>query len=127
MRLTMAETVSDTVRLTGRVIYLSGPMKGYPESNYPAFHAAASELRLAGNRVYNPAEFPHRGPHDAFPIRQAFAAYCNFICLEADTIVLMPGWERSKGAEAELALARNCGLDVLEFGALAALESNSHE
>ena len=103
----------DRGTMTNRVIYLSGPMKGYPESNYPAFHAAASALRAEGHRVYNPAEFPHRGPQDTFPIRQAFAAYCAFICLEADTIVLLPGWEKSKGAAAELALARNCGLDVV--------------
>ena len=101
-----------------RVVYLSGPMKGYPESNYPAFHEAAAHLRAEGHRVYNPAEFPHRGSHETFPIRQAFAAYCNFICLEADTIVLLPGWEKSKGAGAELALAHNCGLAVVEFATL---------
>lgn len=100
-----------------RNIYLSGPMKGYPESNYPAFRAAAMLLRQDGHRVYNPAEFPHRGEHATFPLRQAFAAYCAFICLEADTIVLLPGWEASKGVSAELALAKNCGLDVFEYGA----------
>lgn len=96
-----------------RIIYLSGPMKGYPESNYPAFHAAAGMLREAGHRVYNPAEFAHDGPPEVFPIRQAFAEYSRFICLEADTLALLPGWERSKGVSAEKALAENCGLDIL--------------
>lgn len=96
-------------------IYLSGPMKGYPDSNYPAFHSAASVLRRDGHYVYNPAEFQHEGPHETFPIRKAFAAYCKFICEEADAIVLLPGWEASLGVSAELALAKNCKLTVIEF------------
>lgn len=98
-----------------RVVYLSGPMKGYPENNYPLFHNVAGELRAAGHRVYNPAEFPHKGAQKDFPIRRAFAAYSAFICLEADTIVLLPGWEHSRGAKAERALADNCGLEVIEW------------
>ncbi len=93
-------------------IYLSGPMKGYPESNYPAFHAAAKALRDEGHEVYSPAEFPHDGPQSEFPLRKAFAEYCRFICLEATLIALLPGWERSLGVSAELALARNCGLPI---------------
>lgn len=96
-------------------IYLSGPMKGYPNSNYPLFNATASWLRAKGHTVYNPAEFPHEGPHDTFPIRKAFAEYSRFICEEADAIVLLPGWEKSKGAGAERALADNCGLMIIMF------------
>jgi len=101
-----------------RIIYLSGPMKGYPESNYPLFHSVCAELRSQGHRVYNPAEFPHNGPHDTFPIRSAFAAYATFICLEADTLVLLPGWEKSKGVSAEKALAENCGIECVEWDAI---------
>ena len=92
------------------IIYLSGPMTGYPDYNYPAFNAAAAALRAYGHRVYNPAEFPHDG--DSFPMRRAFAAFSAFICLEADTIVALPGWEKSRGANAEMALAHVCGLEV---------------
>lgn len=94
-------------------IYLSGPMKGYPESNYPLFNQVASELRKRGHRVYNPAEFGHDGPPETFPLRKAFAAYSKFICEEATTIVLLPGWEKSLGVSAELALAKNCGISVI--------------
>lgn len=90
-------------------------MKGYPESNYPAFNAAAEALRSLGHEVMNPAEFPHDGPKEEFPLRKAFASYCKFICEEADAIVLLPGWEKSLGVSAELALAKNCGLDVIEY------------
>ena len=91
-----------------RRIYLSGPMKGHTEHNYPLFNRVAAELRVK-HEVYNPAEFPWIGE---FPIRRAFAAYCRFICEEADTIVLLPGFIKSVGAGAELALARNCGLEA---------------
>jgi len=90
-------------------IYLSGPMKGHPESNYPLFNSVAAELRSKGHHVYNPAEYPHDGE---FPIRKAFAEYCNYICLRADTIVLLPGWDRSIGAKVEKGLAQRIGLAV---------------
>ena len=98
-----------------RVIYLGGPMKGYPQSNYPLFMRVSTELRLYGHRVYNPAEFPHDGPHSTFPLRKAFAEYCKFICEEACTIVMLPGWEKSKGATTERGLAENCGLAIIEY------------
>lgn len=97
-----------------RRIYLSGPMSGLPESNNPLFHRVSAEIRSLGHEVYSPAEFKHDEP--AFPMRKAFAEFSRFICLEADTIVLLPGWERSLGVSAELALAKNCGLDVLRYG-----------
>lgn len=39
-------------------IYLSGPMTGVPEYNYPAFNAEAARLRALGYTVENPAENP---------------------------------------------------------------------
>ena len=95
-----------------KTIYLSGPMTGLPELNYPRFREVADTLRKLGHVVYNPADFPHIGP---FPIRQAFAEYTAFICNRADTIVMLEGWERSKGALAEKALAENCGLKVIFY------------
>ncbi len=95
-----------------KTIYLSGPMTGLPDLNYPRFHEVASKLRAAGNIVYSPAEFSHHGD---FPIRQAFAEYTSFICNRADTIVMLEGWEASKGALAEKALAENCRLDVVLY------------
>jgi hypothetical protein len=98
-----------------RAIYLAGPMRGLPDFNYAVFDRAAEFLRGFGHQVYSPAEYPFSGPRDQFPLRQAFDAYCRFICRDACTIVLLPGWENSQGAVAELALARVCGLDVLHL------------
>lgn len=91
------------------VIYLSGPMTGFPNFNRPAFHAAATKLRSEGHEVYNPAEYKFDGE---FPVREAFAEYCDFICTKADTIAMLPGWEFSKGSMVEYRLAKTCGLKI---------------
>lgn len=96
-----------------RTIYLSGPISGMPEKNHPLFMRVAGCLRGMGHRVYNPREFTWTEP--TFPKRKAFAEYCAFICNEADTIVLLPGWQKSKGATTEHGLAENCSLDIIEW------------
>jgi hypothetical protein len=88
-------------------------MAGIPDHNYPAFRRAASFLRAQGHEVYSPAEY-WTGHLDVFPLRQV-ADFSAHICLVADTIALLPGWGRSKGVAAELALAKACGLDVLHL------------
>lgn len=110
-------------------LYLAGPMRGIPEFNFPAFHKAAGWLREQGHAVFNPAERDesvhgkgvNASPtgdlkdieHTGFSLREALAADAAFICLEADGIALLPGWERSKGAVAEKALAKALGLEVI--------------
>ena len=85
-------------------------MKGYEKSNYPLFNDVAKQLRDRGHHVYNPAEFKH--DEEIFPLRKAFAEYCKFICEDACSIVLLPNWEKSLGVSAELALAKNCKLNI---------------
>lgn len=99
--------------LEGRTIYISGPITGIPGKNHELFKSVATQLRNAGNRVYNPREFTWDEP--VFPKRRAFAEYCAFICNEATTIVMLPGWQKSKGATTEHGLAENCSLEIIEW------------
>jgi hypothetical protein len=98
-------------------IYLAGPMRGIIEFNFPAFMAMATMLRAQGHTVYNPAE--HDMEHvtaGKFSLNKALAADLAWICLEADAVYLLPGWQRSKGATAEYATARALGIKTLNDG-----------
>ena len=115
-----------------KVIYLAGPMQGIAEFNFPAFHQAAAYLRNFGHEVFSPAEKDierHNGTDiskgnttgcikesehkHGFSLRQALADDTEFICLEANAIALLPGWEHSKGAFAEWALAKALGHEIM--------------
>lgn len=91
--------------------YIAGPMTGLPEFNYPAFHAAAEELRAKGVEVENPAENDSgsSGKSWDFYIRLALTQL-----LKCDTILLLPGWETSRGAVLERHVAEALGMEVIE-------------
>lgn len=88
-------------------IYLAGPMAGMPEDNYPEFNKAAAWLRSKGHMVFNPAELEQTSYDikNNDQLRKIMAKEFAFICLESECIALLPGWENSKGAFAEWALA----------------------
>lgn len=111
-------------------IYVAGPMRGISEFNFPAFHTAAAALRLQGHFVFSPAERDIDKCGDiskgnltgdnakaeadhGFNLREALKDDMVFICLEADAIALLPGWENSKGAQAERATAIALGLEIM--------------
>lgn len=90
-------------------IYLAGGMRGIPDLNFPAFHAAAQKLRLEGFEVFNPAAANLEG----MPIGKILAYELTWICEQAEAIALLPGWESSKGATAEHATAEAIGLKII--------------
>lgn len=90
-------------------LYISGPMTGLPELNFPAFHAAAAELRALGFEVVNPAEL---NPDGATPWAQCMRNDIKALC-DCDVLALMRGWEQSKGAHLELHLAHRLEIGVV--------------
>lgn len=105
-------------------VYLAGPMSGIPHFNYPAFHRAAAELRAEGYEVFNPAEADTErygfdislnnttGTISQDMRRECLAVDLGWIARYADMIAVLPGWGRSTGVAAELALARALDLEV---------------
>lgn len=113
-------------------LYLAGPMRGVPQFNYPAFHAAAAKLRDQGHEVFNPAEKdierhgedffadnptgdPAVAEAKGFSLREALGIDLAWICAEAEGIALLPGWYHSKGAQAEYRTAEALGLRIINL------------
>lgn len=90
-------------------IYLSGPMSGIADHNFPAFHEWAAKLRADGFDVVNPAELPEGNTwEDCLRIDLREMCTCS-------AIALMPGWEGSKGANLELHVAHRLGMEVMHL------------
>lgn len=87
-------------------IYLSGPMTGLPDLNYPAFLEATQKLRSMGHEVYNPSEWEDSNNFGKFNHLLAFDDYCRYIVREADVVLVLPGYLTSPGSTAEVAVAR---------------------
>lgn len=107
-----------------RTFYLSGPMRGYDDLNFPAFDAASAQGRVKGFRVISPAESDRAlglatetWTNSPEQIRESVKRDVDhLLSLRAeglDGIALLPGWERSTGAVAEFFVARWLGMKVV--------------
>lgn len=102
--------------------YIAGPMRGYEQSNFPAFFAAEEALADLGYNVFNPARndvnhgFDPRDPKSRdmseFSMNEAMTWDLEKV-LESDFVVLLEGWESSVGVAAEVAAARACGIPTI--------------
>lgn len=111
-----------------KAVYLAGPMRGIPFFNFPAFDEAAKRGHALGFIITSPAEhdrevgldetlYPtgdiQQAEQDGFNLKASLDWDLSTI-REQQAIALLPGWEKSVGAQAELAVARLYGLEVLD-------------
>jgi len=87
--------------------YLSGPMAGYADHNFPAFEAAMTELRDAGLSILSPHKVEHPNlsgkPEEwAEYLRNDLKEMLSF----CQGIILLRGWPQSRGARLELSIAQ---------------------
>jgi hypothetical protein len=106
-------------------------MTGIPKMNFPAFEAAAKQLRETGIDVVSPAELDddtdrkfalasEDGDLEASGTDKSWGDFlARDVKLLADdgieAIVVLPGWEDSRGARLETFVGRLCGLPVLTY------------
>lgn len=112
-------------------IYICGPMRGIKYYNFPTFFHEERLLKSDGHEVINPARLdvekrgfdPREMPEDSdwsvipdgFDLEQCVKDDVTAL-LECDAIYALPGYELSRGAQAEIAVARWAG--KIEMGAL---------
>jgi hypothetical protein len=95
------------------IIYISGPMTGYPEFNFPLFNRVADNFRKLGYQIINPAEINQPVQTWESCMRQDIKELMN-----ANKVAVLPGWEKSKGARIEVFLACQLGMDVVDANTL---------
>lgn len=110
-------------------IYIAGPMKGIPLFNFPEFDGAEAWITLEweGWQAVNPAQIdrdygfdPTSLPEDhdwnvippSAGTREEIIRRDIEAVLSCDAIFMLPGWEKSAGAKAELHLARWAGKTI---------------
>lgn len=99
-------------------IYVAGPMRGHADFNHPAFDRQSEVLCEQGWVVINPADMDRNIPGPATDLadpeflRDALRRDIIEICNKCTAIYMMSGWESSKGAKAEWAIAKALGLDI---------------
>lgn len=89
--------------------YVSGPMTGLTDHNFPAFHEAAARLRGMGYEVVNPAD---KGIVEGWEWSDYLRHDIGELC-ECDAVYMLKDWIYSNGACLELTVARGLGLEVL--------------
>jgi hypothetical protein len=113
-------------------VYVAGPMTGIPQFNIPAFDEMAARLRDMGHEVVSPAELDSpetraiqlaskTGSMADLPPGDTWGMFlARDVKLLADDgiegIVVLPGWDRSRGARLETFVANAlCGLPVMSY------------
>lgn len=112
-------------------IYLAGPMSGIPQFNFPAFIAAADDLRDRGYDVVSPAELDDEEDRAAALASEdgdqskldTGSTWGDFLSRDVkliadegiEAIVVLLGWQESRGARMETFVGRLCGLPVVEY------------
>jgi len=109
-------------------LYIAGPMRGHANYNFDAFDRAYIDLITKGHAPVSPADLDRafEGYSDYPPESPESSSWSPDLALlkrcmirdvlalfECEGIYLLNGWEKSKGATAEKALAEYLGLEVM--------------
>lgn len=88
-------------------IYVSGPMTGIVDYNFPEFRRAADSLNRAGYEAVDPSR--HGVDLDSWG---DYVKRDLVDMLTCDAVALLRGWEESRGARLEVHVALELGMPV---------------
>jgi hypothetical protein len=110
-------------------VYIAGPMRGYPQFNFPAFDAARDAWAARGWEVVSPADMDRTldGVQECNPTPDQIHSFAHYMrrdinaLLTVDAIAFLPGWEASTGANVEKVVAQALNLDQYDAITFASL------
>jgi hypothetical protein len=101
-----------TERVKQKRMYISGPMTGIDQWNFPLFWEAEGYWQEMGWEVFNPANnFDSETGHP----RKEYLRIDFAQVIESDALCALPHWNRSRGATMEVAIAHELELPIYEW------------
>jgi hypothetical protein len=96
-------------------VYIAGPISGMPDYNRQAFADMADKLRRSGFDAVNPHETCSGivADNDKDLWAKCMKADIKQL-MDCDYIMLLPGWNKSKGCRIEIALCKELGIEELK-------------
>jgi hypothetical protein len=91
-------------------VYISGPMTGLPNHNFPRFFEMEKSLRKMGFAVCNPATL---GVKDGWTKEQYLKRDIPLL-VTCHAVILLPGWSSSWGANLEYEIATKLGIPAFD-------------
>lgn len=108
----LGEAPEVTLPARGSRVYIAGPCSGYPQFNYPAFAYVATVLRSRGVDARSPHELDGSSTNRTW---QWYMREALKMLLDCDEVVLLPGWENSRGACIERSIAAALEMPIREW------------
>lgn len=103
----------------GARVFLSGPMTGIEDYNFPLFNSVAQLLREAGYEVVNPVDICLKYKKERVladkAVFNAMIAEQQQAEATCSLLVLLPGWENSKGVRLELKTACERDIEIIQW------------
>lgn len=102
------------------VAYISGPMSGKPDNNFPRFYEVEEIVQDMGYAVINPARMDEEDgadkrlhdPEDDFWYKDLLKRDLDEILGHADIVITFDDWTNSRGATNEAYVADVVGIDI---------------
>jgi len=100
-------------------IYLAGPVTGLPDANKPAFAFAQQQIERMGHFAINPHTLVANARINPADWQACMRLCINRLTMGAgltsqpiDMVVMLPGWQQSRGATLERTIALTLGIPV---------------